>query len=128
MKCTNNKNIGTATVTVTGKGNYKKCSGKATFKIVLKKSTLSSLKAGKKSATLSWKTITGSTGYQIQYSTSKNFSKAKTVKIAGAGKRSTTIKKLTSKKTYYVRIRAYKIVNKRTVYGAWSVSKKVVVK
>ena len=124
----NNKNIGTATVTVTGKGNYKKCSGKATFKIVLKKSTLSSLKTGKKSATLSWKTITGSTGYQIQYSTSKNFSKAKTVKIAGAGKRSTTIKKLTSKKTYYVRIRAYKIVNKKTVYGAWSVSKKVVVK
>ncbi len=128
VKCNNNKNIGTATVTVTGKGNYKKCSGKATFKIVLKKSTLSSLKAGKKSATLSWKTITGSTGYQIQYSTSKNFSKAKTVKIAGAGKRSTTIKKLTSKKTYYVRIRAYKIVNKKTVYGAWSVSKKVVVK
>ena len=128
VKCTNNKNIGTATVTVTGKGNYKKCSGKATFKIVLKKSTLSSLKAGKKSATLSWKTITGSTGYQIQYSTSKNFSKAKTVKIAGAGKRSTTIKKLTSKKTYYVRIRAYKIVNKKTVYGAWAVSKKVVVK
>ena len=128
VKCTNNKNIGTATVTVTGKGTYKKCSGKATFKIVLKKSTLSSLKTGKKSATLSWKTITGSTGYQVQYSTSKNFSKAKTVKIAGAGKRSTTIKKLTSKKTYYVRIRAYKIVNKKTVYGAWSVSKKVVVK
>ena len=128
VKCTNNKNIGTATVTVTGKGTYKKCSGKVTFKIVLKKSTLSSLKTGKKSATLSWKTITGSTGYQIQYSTSKNFSKAKTVKIAGAGKRFTTIKKLTSKKTYYVRIRAYKIVNKKTVYGAWSVSKKVVVK
>ena len=128
VKCTNNKNIGTATVTVTGKGTYKKCSGKATFKIVLKKSTLSSLKTGKKSAMLSWKTITGSTGYQIQYSTSKNFSKANTVKIAGAGKRFTTIKKLTSKKTYYVRIRAYKIVNKKTVYGAWSVSKKVVVK
>lgn len=124
----NNKNIGTATVTVKGKGTYKKCSGKATFKIALKKSTLSSLKTGKKSATLSWKKITGSTGYQIQYSTSKNFAKAKTVKIAGAGKRSTTIKKLTSKKTYYVRIRAYKIVNKKTVYGAWSVSKKVVVK
>ena len=124
----NNKNIGTATVTVTGKGNYKKCSGKATFKIVLKKSTLSSLKAGKKTATVSWKTITGSTGYQIQYSTSKNFAKVKTVKIAGAGKRSTTIKKLTSKKTYYVRVRAYKTVNKKTVYGTWSASKKVVVK
>ena len=128
VKCTNNKNIGTATVTVTGKGTYKKCSGKATFKIVLKKSTLSSLKTGKKSATLSWKTITGSTGYQIQYSTNKNFSKSKIIKVTVAGKKSTTIKKLTSKKTYYVRVRAYKTVNKKTVYGAWSVSKKVVVK
>ena len=124
----NNKNIGTATVTVKGKGNYKKCSGKATFKIVLKKSTLSSLKAGKKSATVSWKTITGSTGYQIQYSTNKNFSKSKIIKVTGAGKKSTTIKKLTSKKTYYVRVRAYKTANKKAVYGAWSSSKKIVVK
>ena len=124
----NNKNIGTATVTVKGKGNYKKCSGKATFKIVLKKSTLSSLKAGKKSATVSWKTVTGSTGYQIQYSTNKNFSKSKIIKVTGAGKKSTTIKKLTSKKNYYVRVRAYKTVNKKAVYGAWSSSKKTVVK
>ena len=124
----NNKNIGTATVTVKGKGNYKKCSGKATFKIVLKKSTLSSLKAGKKTATVSWKTITGNTGYQIQYSTNKNFSKSKIVKVTGAGKKSATLKKLTSKKTYYVRVRAYKTVNKKSVYGAWSGSKKTVVK
>ena len=124
----NNKNIGTATVTVTGKGNYKKCSGKATFKIVLKKSTLSSLKAGKKTATVSWKTITGSTGYQIQYSTSKNFSKSKIVKVTGAGKKTVTLKKLTSKKTYYVRVRAYKTVNKKAVYGVWSASKKIAVK
>lgn len=77
---------------------------------------------------LNWKTITGSTGYQIQYSTSKNFAKAKTVKIAGAKKYSTTIKKLISKKTYYVRVRAYRTANRKTVYGAWSGSKKVVVK
>lgn len=127
-KYTNNKNIGTATVTVTGKGTYKKCSGKATFKIVLRTGAISSLKAGKKYIMLNWKTITGSTGYQIQYSTSKNFAKAKTLKIAGAKKHSTTIKKLTSKKTYYVRVRAYRTANRKTVYGAWSGSKKVVVK
>lgn len=128
VKYTNNKNIGTATVTVTGKGTYKKCSGKAMFKIVLRTGAISSLKAGKKYITLNWKTITGSTGYQIQYSISKNFAKAKTVKIAGAKKHSTTIKKLTSKKTYYVRVRAYRIANRKTVYGSWSGSKKVVVK
>ena len=124
----NNKNIGTATVTVTGKGTYKKCSGKATFKIVLRTGAISSLKAGKKYITLNWKTITGSTGYQVQYSTSKNFAKAKTVRISGAKKYSTTIKKLTSKKTYYVRVRAYRTANRKTVYGAWSGSKKIAVK
>ena len=128
VKYTNNKNIGTATVTVTGKGTYKKCLGKATFKIVLRTGAISSLKAGKKYITLNWKTITGSTGYQIQYSTSKNFAKAKTVKIAGVKKYSTTIKKLASKKTYYVRVRAYRTANRKTVYGSWSGSKKVVVK
>ena len=128
VKYINNKKIGTSTVAVTGKGAYKKCSGKATFKIVLKTSAISSLKAGKKYITLNWKTITGSTGYKVQYSTNKSFIKAKTVKIAGAGKHSTTLKKLTSKKTYYVRIRAYRTANRKTVYGAWSGSKKVVVK
>ena len=128
VKYANNKNIGTATVIVTGKGTYKKCSGKATFKIALKTGTVSSLKAGKKTITLNWKIVTGSTGYQVQYSTSKNFAKANTVKIAGSGKHSLTVKKLTSKKTYYVRVRAYKTANKKTAYGAWSASKKVVVK
>lgn len=127
-KYTNNKNIGTATVTVSGKGTYKKCSGKATFKIVLRTGVISSLKAGKKYITLNWKTIVGSTGYQIQYSTSKNFAKAKTVKIAGTKKYSAIIKKLTSKKTYYVRVRAYRTANRKTVYSAWSGSKMVVVK
>lgn len=128
VKYTNNKNIGTATVTVTGKGTYKKCSGKATFKIVLRTGVISSLKAGKKYITLNWKTIAGSTGYQIQYSTSKNFVKAKIIKIVGAKKHSTIIKKLTSKKTYYIRVRAYRTANTKTVYGTWSGSKKVVVK
>ena len=125
----NNKNVGTASVTVKGKGNYKKCSGKATFKIILKKITLSGLKTSKNSMTVSWKTISGSSGYQIQYSTSKNFAKAKTktIKIVGAGKRAATIKKLVSNKTYYVRVRAYKTVNKKNIYGVWSNSKKNVV-
>ena len=88
------------------------------------------MKAGKKSATINWKTITGSTGYQIQYSTSKNFTKnkTKTIKIAGAGKHSATIKKLVSKKTYYIRIRDYKSINKKVVYGTWSNSKKTVIR
>ena len=128
VSCKNNKNIGTATVTITGKGNYKKCTGKSTFKISLKKVTVSGLKAGKKSITVNWKTVSGSTGYQIQYSTNKNFSKGKTITISGSGKNSATIKKLTSKKNYYVRVRAYKTINGKKNYGTYSSAKTVKVK
>ena len=124
----NNKNVGNASVTVTGKGKYKACSGKASFKIILKPGNISELKAGKKSASVKWSKISGAAGYQLQYSTSKKFSKSKTVKISGTAKNKQTIKSLSSQKTYYVRIRAYKTINGKKWYGAWSKSKKCCVK
>lgn len=62
-------------------------------------------------------------GYQIQYSTSKTFKSEKEVNVKGT-KTTATISKLKSKKTYYVRIRAYKnytdeLGNIQTVYGKW---------
>ncbi len=39
-----------------------------------------------------------------------------------------TIKKLTSKKTYYVKVRAYKKVSGKTYYGAYCKAKTVKVK
>jgi hypothetical protein len=39
-----------------------------------------------------------------------------------------TFKKLKSKKTYYVKARAYKVVNGKKIYGNWSKIKKVKVK
>lgn len=70
--------------------------------------------AGKKKLTLKWKKKSGVDGYQIQISTNKNYSKKQTYTL-GKNKTSKTItkyngKKLKSKKTYYVRIRAYKKV------------------
>lgn len=46
--------------------------------------------------------------------------KTKTVKAS-----SKTIKGLKSKKTYYVRVRAYKQVGKQKAYSSWSSKKKV---
>jgi len=70
-------------------------------------------------------------GYEIQYTSSKGFGEAETVKVK-SGKISKTIKKLTSGIIYYVRIRAYKTVkvkgkNKR-IYSGWVTCKKVKVK
>ena len=116
----NNKNIGQATVTIAGIGAYKD-SAKVTFVINPKSTSVSKLIAAKKSLKVSVKKQTKEvTGYEIQYSTSKNFKSAKKVTIKKAKTTSTTIKKLKAKKTYYVRVRTYKTVNGKKYYSSWS--------
>ena len=81
---------------------------------------------GTKSFKVTWKKKTGVSGYQVQYATDKKFKKnKKTVTIAKKNATSKTIKKLKSNKTYYVRVRTYKIVNGKKVYSSWSKVKAV---
>ena len=91
--------------------------------------TLSKLGAKKKAFTASWKKTKGVNGYELSYSTNKNFKKAKSVKIDDAKTLKTTVSKLKGKKKYYVRIRAYKKIDLRyktkTYYSKWSKSKVV---
>ncbi len=88
--------------------------------------TLSSVKNVKtKKMTVKWKKNTKATGYQIQYSTSSDFSSYKTVKVKGYKNVSKTISKLTKGKKYYVRVRAYKTVSGTNYYSAWSSVKNV---
>lgn len=91
---------------------------------------ISSLKSSsKKKLTLKWKKETKAVGYEIQYATKSNFSNAKTLKIKKKTTVSKTISKLTSKKTYYVRIRSYATAGDGTTsYSGWSSAKKVSVK
>lgn len=80
----------------------------------------------KKKITFKWKKTTG-TGYQYQWSTSKNFKKNYLTKTTK--KTSVTISTSKSRKTYYVRVRAYKThSNGKKYYGKWSTVKKVKVK
>ena len=121
----NNKNVGYGTVVVKGKGSYAKYSGLTTFKINLKKVSLSSVKAQKKKMVVYWKKTGGNQGYQVQYSTSKRFSSnVKTVRLS-AGKKSVTIKNIPAKKRYYVRIRSYKKVGNKIWYTGWSKAKNI---
>ena len=94
------------------------------------KVTLSKLTAGSKKLTATWKTVSGATGYEVQYSTSKKFTKktTKTVTIKKAKTKKTTIKKLKKSKKYYVKVRAYKTVSGKNIYGAWSAVKNIKVK
>ncbi|WP_304528311.1 fibronectin type III domain-containing protein, partial [Romboutsia ilealis] len=70
---------------------------------------------------ISYKATTGAKGYQIQYSTSKKFSKPTSITKTT---KSYTSKALKKNKTYYVRVRAYKLDSTGAkVYGKWSTVK-----
>lgn len=90
------------------------------------KTTVKLSKAKKTSLKVTWKKVSGAAAYQIQYSTSKNFKKAKTIKVS-AKSASKVLTKLKKNKKYYVRVRSYKVtkVNNKSknVYSAWSASK-----
>ena len=75
---------------------------------------------------VSWKKVAGATGYQIQYSTRKNFrSGTRTVTIKGSKNSARKVRKLKRKKTYYVRMRTYRTKNGKTYRSAWTRVKKV---
>lgn len=87
------------------------------------KTTLKKLKAGKKAFTVSW-TKKAYSGYQIRYSL-KSSMKSATYKNVSASKTSLKVKKLKTRKKYYVQIRTYKTVDGKKCYSTWSSAKKV---
>ncbi len=101
----------------------KKTIKKKTFKIKSLKSTKKNtltVKVAKKSSV---------TGYQVQYSTSKKFTKKTTTTVKVSSKKvNKTITGLTGGKKYYVRVRAYKTTNGKTVYSKYTATKSVKVK
>lgn len=82
-------------------------------------------KKGKKvTVTLSRK-ISGAKGYQAAYATKSSMKKQKKKFFKGT---SVTIKGLKKKKTYYFRVRAYKMKNGNKLYGSWSSKKRIKIK
>lgn len=120
---TGRKNIGTYKVTVKMKGKY---SGTRTlsFKINPPKTSVYKVVGKSKSLVVAIdKKSTQVTGYQIQYSAYKNFSKAKIKTLTSYKTTKTTIGVMSSDKTYYVRVRTYKTVGKTKYYSGWSTCK-----
>ena len=81
-------------------------------------------KGDKKKITVNNSDNKAASGYQIKLSTNKKFTKktTKTIKVKSS---KSTVKKLKRKKKYYVKVRAYKTKNGKTVYSAWSKIKTV---
>ena len=102
--------------------NSDKISGKKTLsKVILQ---VPKNKKGRK-LVVRWNAVKDVKGYRLQYALNKKFKKKKSVQTK---KTKYTIKKLKKKKTYYIRVRAYKMNGKKKVYGKWSTVKKVKIK
>ena len=115
----NNKNVGTASVYVYGKGNYSG-SLSAKFDIVPAKQQIQKLETKYKGFYIDWAQKGSATGYEVQYATNSNFTGAKKTTITNNKTDKTTVSKLYANKTYYVRVRSYTNVNGKVYYGAWS--------
>ena len=122
------KGIGKTVITVKAAEteSYLPDTAKVTVTVVPK--TVSGVKvyAGSRKMTVKWNKMTGITGYQIAYSRSSKFSSGnKYVYVTKYSIVKKTIKKLTKKKYYYVKVRAYKTVSGTKYYGNYSTVKKV---
>lgn len=127
----NNVKVGKAAVTIRMKGNYAGTLTKA-FTIVPKgTSIVGKITAKSKGFIVKWKKQkTFTTGYEIQISTDKKFTKSTAVtKVVKKNLvQKLTVNKLKTKKKYYVRIRTYKAVKGKKYRSNWSKVKTVIIK
>ena len=100
-----------------------------TVKDILKKVSkikLQNLK--KRKVRITWKKVKNADGYQVYRATKKN-GKYKLVKVVKGNKKvSYTNTKLKKNKKYYYKVRAYRTVKGKKVYGAFSSKKSILIK
>ena len=122
-----NKNVGTATVKITGKGQYGGTVSK-TFKINPAKQKIQKLTAKSKAFFIDWAQKGSATGYEVQYATNSKFTGAKKLDVANNKTDKMTISKLLANKKHYVKVRSYTLVKGTKYYGEWSAVKSVTTK
>ncbi len=112
----------------TDKGKKKKTLRTETVRTATKPAKAAIKKLTRKSSTkagLTWKKISKCSGYEIYMATGKKGKYKKIKTMTGNKKLSYTKTGLSRKKTYYFKVRAYKKVNGKKIYGAFSAPKAV---
>ena len=91
----------------------------ATLDVRPGKTKIKSIKAGWRSLKIKWTKAKNAVGYKVRYSTTKSMKKYKTKFVRG---KSITLKKLKSRKRYYVKVRPYNtnVLGKRLYATKWS--------
>ena len=123
----NNKNIGMATVTVKGCGEYSGSFNK-TFKISTAKQKITKIKTAKGGFTAKWKKQSMADGYQLKYANNSDFENGKSKYVKTNSTTSLSVSKLRSGKTYFVKVRSYTTVGGKKIYGDWSDVKAITTK
>ncbi len=123
-----NRKVGNARVTVLMKGDYAGVIFR-TFEIVPAGTSISGKPTARnKGFQVKWKKRKSNlTGYEVQYSTSKKFTKKTTItrSVKKNSVSKLTVKNLDSGRKYYIRIRTYKTVKGKRFCSAWSKSRSV---
>ena len=120
--------VGKATITITAGAtrDYTKTVKRVTVTVNPAGTTFRSVYNSKgKKLKAYWKKNSRVSGYQLQYSTSKQFTNGKTVTLKGANCTGAIRSNLTKGKTYSVRVRTYKKVGGKVYYSAWSKTRQV---
>ena len=108
------------TYTVVGKKTYYGSFATITFATAPKEAAASAKASGKKAVKVSWKKVSGASGYEIYYATSKNGTFKKAATVIRGNVLSYTNTKLTKGKTYYYKVRAYRMADGKKAYGSFS--------
>ena len=103
-------------------------SGAAIRTITAPKTPVVTVKASAKKAAVSWKKTSGVKGYIVYMSTSKKGKYKKVATLKSASKVKYIKKGLKKGKTYYFKVRTYKVYKGKTIYSSYSKVKSVKVK
>lgn len=119
----NNVNPGTATVRIDGMGTYFG-TRYINFGIVISAPKSPKIKSNQKNVTFSWKKVSAVSGYEVYWASNKAFTKKKKMKrLKSQKKNSYKIKSPVTKRTYYMKVRAYKTINGKKYYSKFSTVK-----
>lgn len=106
--------------------NYYQGSFTLTYKIIPPSTNITKLKPSENKITLYYKKQNKNiSGYQISYSTDKEFNKSQKMLIKNKNKSTAVINNLKKNKKYYFRVRTYKLVDNKRIYSKWSSIKSV---
>ena len=126
VTCTHNVAPGKARVVITGIGDYTgTVTPSVTFCIVPGRAAFAKVVAGAKRATLTWKANPGVDGYQVVCAAGASTTFKSLGVVSGLAK---TVRGLKTGVTYHFMVRAFKVIDGRRYYGAWSTARSVKVK